>query len=149
MSATNHHASCLLIGEAGVLITGPSGSGKSLLTLALVDRAAQDGRFAALVADDQVFLGAEGGRLLARAPASIAGLAERWGLGVVKLPHEAAAVIRLVVSLSTEASLTRMPAAGESVVLDGIDVPLLRVPRQKLELSVPLVLGALAGLSGN
>ncbi len=44
------HASCVAFGGAGVLILGPSGSGKSALALALM------GLGAALVADDRVLL---------------------------------------------------------------------------------------------
>ncbi len=36
-----HHASCVVVGEAGVLIRGPSGSGKSTLAREILDLAAR------------------------------------------------------------------------------------------------------------
>ena len=57
------HATCVALDGAGVLLRGPSGSGKSDLALRLIDGGAR------LVADDQVALSAEAGRLVARAPA--------------------------------------------------------------------------------
>ena len=53
------HATCVAIEGRGVLIVGPSGSGKSDLALRLIDRGA------ALVADDYTDLNVDG-RALAR-----------------------------------------------------------------------------------
>ena len=64
----NVHATALVYDGIGVLITGPSGSGKSLLALDLLDHAALAGTQAFLIADDQVLLEAEGGTLRAAAP---------------------------------------------------------------------------------
>ncbi|RUX64203.1 HPr kinase/phosphorylase, partial [Mesorhizobium sp. M7A.F.Ca.US.014.04.1.1] len=60
----NIHATMVLIGERGILITGASGSGKTALALALIDHCRQRGSFARLVGDDQLFVGAHAGRLL-------------------------------------------------------------------------------------
>jgi HPr kinase/phosphorylase len=103
------HATALLIGAVGILIRGPSGSGKSALALDLVSRAGMRGEFAAWIADDQVVLEALNGRLIARRPPAIAGLAELRGLGIVAVDHEPAAVIRLVVDLIDPSDLERMP----------------------------------------
>lgn len=73
------HATAIAIGEAGILIRGASGSGKSVLALALIALAAQGGRFARLVADDRVELAARGGRLVARPVAPLEGIVERRG----------------------------------------------------------------------
>lgn len=83
------HASCAAREGKGVLLLGPSGSGKSDLLLRLLDRGF------ALVADDRVDL-ADG---VASAPAALAGLLEVRGLGVVRLPHISSARLALAVEL--------------------------------------------------
>ena len=100
------HASAVLARGRGVLLRGASGAGKSTLAAALVERGAR------LVADDRVWLSARGGRLLASAPAAIAGLLELRGLGLVAAPFERAAVSRLVVDLVPRDEWERMPKAG-------------------------------------
>ena len=52
-SAGYIHATVVLVGEAGVLIRGASGSGKSALALALMSEAGRRGLFARLVGDDR------------------------------------------------------------------------------------------------
>lgn len=81
------HATCVAIGEAGALLLGPSGSGKSDLALRLIDGGAR------LVADDQVALDVDGGRLVASAPPHLPALLEVRGAGLV--PMERAAAVRL------------------------------------------------------
>ncbi len=83
------HASCAAREGHGVLLLGPSGSGKSDLLLRLLDRGF------ALVADDRVDLTAG----VASAPAALAGLLEVRGLGVVHLPYVACAQVALAVEL--------------------------------------------------
>ncbi|MFL2668675.1 MAG: HPr kinase/phosphorylase, partial [Alphaproteobacteria bacterium] len=61
------HASCVSMNEIGILLRGPSGSGKSDLTLRLI------GDGAMLVADDQVQLTDVAGSLMAKAPDMLAG----------------------------------------------------------------------------
>lgn len=121
------HATTIAIAEAGVLIRGPSGSGKSVLALALIGQAQQAGLFARLVADDRTALAVQGGRLLARPVAPLEGLIERRGLGLTPEPHLAGVVVRLVVDLSaTEPA--RMPEPEDLVeTLAGIDLPRLTV----------------------
>ena len=60
------HACALVVGERGMLIRGPSGAGKSTLSLAILSRARASGLFAALVADDRVFLSLASSHLIAR-----------------------------------------------------------------------------------
>ncbi|MFD2250922.1 serine kinase of HPr protein (carbohydrate metabolism regulator) [Pseudochelatococcus lubricantis] len=93
------HATAVVIGETGVLIRGRSGTGKSTFARRLIDRAARGGRFARLVSDDRVRLTAIHGRLLAETVAPIAGLLEVRGVGIVRVPHEPAAVIGMVVDV--------------------------------------------------
>lgn len=127
MQDTRIHATTVAIGEAGVLIRGASGAGKSSLGLALIDAARRDGRFARLVADDRTALSARGSRLLARPVAPLDGLIERRGLGLTPEPHQPAVVVRLIVDLSGSEP-TRMPEPEDLVDrLEGIDLPRLTV----------------------
>ena len=98
----NIHATCVALGSHGVLLLGPSGSGKSDLALRLIDDGAR------LVADDRTLLFTKNGALHAKAPASIKGLLEIRGLGIVKLPVRANVRIALVVRLGREGA--RLPA---------------------------------------
>jgi serine kinase of HPr protein (carbohydrate metabolism regulator) len=125
--AATIYASAVLVGAGAILIRGPAGAGKSRLAFELIE-AATNGRlpFARLVADDRVHVTAAHGRLVARAPASLAGLIEIRGIGICRLPHEPMAVVRLVVDLGTAAE--RMPqAAAMETVIDGIRLPRLAV----------------------
>ena len=90
------HGAAVAVGEAGVLIRGVSGAGKSSLALALVEAAVARGMFARLVADDRVLLEVLNGRLLARPHPAIAGRVERRGQGIGLVDHEAAVVLRCV-----------------------------------------------------
>jgi hypothetical protein len=73
----------------GVLIEGPSGSGKSDLALRCLERGFR------LVADDRVLLWTSGGRLYGRAPDPLAGLMEIRPLGVLGQPALAFAEVAL------------------------------------------------------
>lgn len=101
MAEANIHASCVAIGARGVLLLGASGAGKSDLALRLIDQGAK------LVADDRTILFIAKGHLHARAPASIKGLIEIRGLGIVRLPVRAQVRICLVVRLGREGA--RLP----------------------------------------
>jgi serine kinase of HPr protein (carbohydrate metabolism regulator) len=113
MTAINIHASCVLLGnagkffgappDAGILILGESGKGKSDLALRLIERGAQ------LVADDRTELFPENGVLMARAPAPLTGLIEVRGVGIVAQPFAAKARIALAVELIEPGYVPRMP----------------------------------------
>jgi hypothetical protein len=99
---TNIHASCVAIGNKGVLLLGKSGSGKSDLALRLIDDGAR------LVSDDRTILFIAKGVLHAKAPASIKGLLEVRGLGIIQLPVRTNVTIALAVTLGREDK--RLPA---------------------------------------
>ncbi|WP_245496500.1 HPr kinase/phosphorylase [Lichenibacterium ramalinae] len=99
VGALNLHAVALVVGEAGLLIRGGSGAGKTRLALALVDAARRDGTFASLVADDRALVSRHGDRLVARPHPALAGLAERRGFGILPVAHEPACALVLVVDL--------------------------------------------------
>ena len=122
------HASAVLIGAHAVLIRGPSGSGKSLLALALLQAAERGAlRFARLVADDRAHVEAAHGRLLVRPAPALAGMLEVRGVGICRMPYEALAVVRTVVELG-QAGVQRMPDhTSAQTQLEGITVPRLAV----------------------
>jgi HPr kinase/phosphorylase len=120
------HAGAVVVDGFGVLVRGPSGSGKSSLLLALL--MADPGRNR-LVADDRVHLEAVRGRLQARAPASLAGLLEIRGQGIVAVPHIDAVSIDLVVDLEPSALCLRMPDEAAMVTeLAGMTLRRLVLP---------------------
>jgi HPr kinase/phosphorylase len=137
------HAGCVLIGEAGLLIRGASGSGKSALAREVVSLALGTGRFGRLVSDDRTRLEAHHGRLLARAVEPLGGGLEVFGLGIVRRPFEAAAVVRLVLDLSDDPA--RYPEEQDRhVVLCGVMIPRIRM--QAGAISADVALGCLSGV---
>jgi serine kinase of HPr protein (carbohydrate metabolism regulator) len=110
------HATTIAIGTKGVLITGPSGAGKSDLALRLIDRGA------VLVADDRTRLDVEHGRLIASPPATIAGMIEVRGIGIVEVSHVGKA--RVVLAIDLSANVPRMPEPAFRDFAE-VSVPLL------------------------
>ena len=106
------HGSCVSRDGDGVLLLGPSGSGKSDLALRLI------GRGFKLVADDRVDI--EDG--IAAPPAALAGLLEVRGLGIVRLPYAATARLALIAELGSAPE--RLPAPSRH---SGLDLPLIRL----------------------
>ena len=121
------HATVVVVGEAGVLIRGASGSGKSALALALMDGATRQGLFTKLVGDDRVQLTASAHRLMAKGHPAIAGLIEERGTGILPVGHEPAAIIRCVVDFTAQeppGGPPRLPEPADlQVRLEGIDLP--------------------------
>jgi len=105
---SNLHGSSMIFGRTGLLIRGQSGAGKSRLVALLLNHAAQNRRFARLVADDRVLVSRAGDRLIGRPPTQIAGLLEVRGTGIIAVDYEPAAVLRLVVDLLPTAEVERM-----------------------------------------
>lgn len=110
------HASCVALGDAGILIEGASGSGKSDLMLRLIDEPGYglgDRELRGqLVSDDQTVIERRGEALFAASPKPIAGLFEIRGQGVVKVDHLAEVKLVLAVKLVPVAGIERMPEAA-------------------------------------
>ncbi len=142
------HATCVSLNGAGVLLLGPSGSGKSDLALRLMD-----GYGALLVADDAVELGAEGGVPVARAPERLLGLLEVRGVGILPVPHVEAAPVRLAVRLGGGTAPERLPEP-ETEAVAGVAVPLILLDafqasapaKLRLALAAVLATGAVPGV---
>jgi serine kinase of HPr protein (carbohydrate metabolism regulator) len=142
------HATCIVVGEAGILIRGEAGAGKSGLARAIMDAARGAGRFGRLVSDDRTRIARRHGRLVAQVVPSIAGRIEARGVGILAVAYEPSAVVRLVVDL-TKAEPPRLPTPeDQTIVLCGVVVPRFR---QCSNASSPgLVLSSIDGdLSGN
>ncbi|MFK4810175.1 HPr kinase/phosphorylase [Devosia sp. ZW T5_3] len=144
----NIHGTAIVLGGAGLLLRGPSGSGKSLLALSLLDRWAARGLDAVLVSDDRVDLSAGPEGLTMGAPAPIAGLIELRGRGILSRPHRSPVPLHLLIDLVPE--LVRMPESHAfTAELLGHSVPRAPVPQAGLiglEHQMLLVSEALAAL---
>ena len=127
MKTSDFHASAIVIAEAGVLILGPSGSGKSALAFRLIAAGAEAGYFARLVGDDRVGISTHGNRLIARGHAAILGKIERRGHGIVEVPFLPAAVLRLAVRLAgPEEPIPRYPEPEQGHMdIAGVQLPCL------------------------
>ena len=141
-SAQNIHGTAILVGECGVLVTGPSGAGKTTLALALIDHCRWRGLFSRLVGDDQLFAAAHGEKLVCHAPETIAGLAEVHGIGPRKMPFEPSAVIDLVVRLVPEGGMARLQDEATETIA-GCAVPRIDVVRQNAAAALPALLARL------
>lgn len=124
------HATALVVGERGVLIEGPAGSGKSSLAAAALRQAALRGWFARLVGDDRIGLTVAAGRLVVRSHPALAGLLERRGTGLLAVDHERACIVHLVVRLLavTDDLPARLPEAPLRWRLADVELPLLMLP---------------------
>ena len=134
------HGTCVALGEAGALLRGSCGSGKSDLALRFLylplDRL---GAAPALIADDQVILRRKGDRVLASCPPTLAGRIEVRGCGIAHIAETAPeAELRLVVDLDGAGDRPRFPEGAEWETI--MDVPIRRVVLDPFELSAPIKL---------
>lgn len=112
------YASCVEVGGLGIVLRGPSGSGKSDLALRLIEAGGR------LVADDRTDLALADGGLVASSPNQIAGRLEVRGVGIVELPNVARARVALVADLVTASEIERLPRARSCEYL-GVEIPLI------------------------
>lgn len=117
------HATAVAVERRGVLLLGPSGSGKSDLALRLIDGGGR------LIADDQVVLTRVQDRLIATAPPTLAGRIEARGIGILTL--DGAQLWRrmplaLAVELTSPERIERLPEPATRDFL-GIALPSIRL----------------------
>ena len=112
------HASTVDIDGKGILIKGPSGSGKSALALQLLALGAQ------LVADDRTLLLRQGDGVRATVPAPIAGLIEARGVGLLRAEPRTETRISLVIDMAM-IETDRLPIHRTTNLL-GVEIPTLR-----------------------
>ena len=119
LSSETIHATTVALDGRAVLISGPSGSGKSDLALRLIERGFT------LVSDDQTIVRRDGERLIGSAPSNIAGKLEVRGVGIVDIDHLDDVPIDLLVELTGD--IQRMPDDSRQRVLLGVEVPLIGI----------------------
>ncbi len=117
---TQLHATAIAIEGQGVLIRGPSNSGKSDLALRLIDDGAQ------LVADDRVNVAWAENYLNISAPDNLKGLIEVRGVGVVKISAVDKAALKLIIDLKPGTDIERLPEPREET-LEGVAVLVLEL----------------------
>lgn len=113
----NLHASCVTLNGRGLLIIGPSGSGKSALALQLMAFGAK------LVADDRTDVIRRDGGLIVRSPSILSGLIEARGVGILHAETVAEASLVLIVDLGREES-ERLPQHRSLAIL-GVTIDLV------------------------
>jgi len=119
LSAETLHASTVASDGRAVLISGPSGSGKSDLALRMLDRGFR------LVSDDQTIVKLDGNHLTATAPPTIAGKLEVRGIGIVDMDPLDAVPVALVVELTSD--IQRLPDDSRERLILGVSVPLISI----------------------
>jgi HPr kinase/phosphorylase len=121
------HASCVAIGDRGILILGPPKSGKSDLVLRLIDNPGYglgDACLRAeLVSDDQTLVIRRADTLFASAPQTIVGKLEVRGIGILSVPYRREAALVLAVTLLPAAEIERLPDERQlRYALGGLDL---------------------------
>lgn len=119
LSSETVHASTVATDGRAVLISGPSGSGKSDLALRLLDRGFT------LVSDDQTIVRRDGERLVASAPPNIAGKLEIRGIGIVEVEHVEDVPVALLVELTSD--IQRLPDDNRERPILGVALPLIGI----------------------
>lgn len=114
------HATTVDLDGQGVMLRGPSASGKSDLGLRLIDAGAQ------LVADDRTDLILSGDAVRASAPKELAGRIEVRGVGIVTIAAVAETRLALIVDLVDAGDVQRLPET-EMVEVLGVTLPLVRL----------------------
>lgn len=126
----NLHATCIAIEGYGILLRGPSGSGKSDLALRLIDQYAD----AILVADDRVDVVVREGIVHVSAPPMIAGMLEVRGVGIAHVAYQDTACVHLLVDLVVAKNIPRLPEPEFEEIL-GVRLP--RMALAPFEASAP------------
>ncbi len=116
------HATGIFFDGKGILLKGPSGSGKSDLALRLMTLGAE------LVADDYVEVTRnKNDRLMMATPENIAGMIEVRNVGILAVPFQPMAEIDLVLCLVAQDEIHRLERLPEAktITLEGGNIQCL------------------------
>lgn len=114
------HGTALEVEGVGLLLRGPSGSGKSDLALRLIEGGAK------LIADDRVDLTRREDQLSARAPQALAGLLEVREIGILQFPFLKETVLKAIIDLYPSSPENRLPEERVEDVA-GLQIRLFRI----------------------
>tara|TARA_R110000772_G_scaffold61838_20_gene139178 strand:- start:47 stop:481 length:435 start_codon:yes stop_codon:yes gene_type:complete len=137
MTEVTRHASCVAIHGAGVMISGPSGSGKSDLALRLIDRGA------ALISDDYVEFHNDDSQILLNAPGNIAGKIEVRSLGIFNCDHVSNIPLKLQVRLQPKTERFPLDSQTETIMTIAIPTIILNPAEVSAPIKVEMALSRL------
>ena len=131
------HATLVQLFGFGVLLRGPSNSGKSSIALRLLDEAEQSRTPCSLIADDQVILTSKAGHLVGKAPDNLFGKIEMRGVGIINIEARHECMIDLVVDLVAPQSLERMPDEKlDYITIFGVKIRRISIAERNPDASV-------------
>ena len=131
------HATLVQLFGFGVLLRGPSNSGKSSIALRLLDEAEQSRTQCHLIADDQVILVSETDHLVGKAPDNLFGKIEMRGVGIIEVEARHECMIDLVIDLVPHQSLERMPDEKlDFVTISGVEIRRISIAERNPDASV-------------
>lgn len=126
------HATSVALEDNGVLIEGPSGSGKSDLALRLIDSGAT------LISDDLTFCQKRTKKIFLFSTKNIYGLIEVRGMGIITVPYIENIELKIIVNL-TQNNVERLPRRKEKVLM-GVRIPLIEINPKEASASAKIKL---------
>tara|TARA_B100000989_G_scaffold283252_1_gene249016 strand:- start:204 stop:632 length:429 start_codon:yes stop_codon:yes gene_type:complete len=127
------HASSVAIEDAGILILGPSGSGKSDLALRLIDSGAT------LISDDQTICRKIKNDIFLYCQKNICGKIEVRGMGIFTVPFIDNVKLKLVVMM-TEKNIPRLPEPSTNFQILGEFLPKIDISKKDISANAKIKL---------
>lgn len=124
------HGTLIALGANGALLIGDPGTGKSDLALRFIMNPPNQELIKlppTLIADDQVTLKEEEGKIYGQAPQNLQGKIEARHVGIMQIPFEKRAEIKLVVELTPANEIERMPVEQQFYPLMQQQIPLIQL----------------------
>lgn len=130
MSNNIVHATAVAIDGRGILLLGPSGSGKSEMALRLIDRGA------ILVSDDAVAIDTVGDMPVVTSVQNIKGKLEIRGIGICEMQSLDSAPLRMIVELVD--AVDRMPVSTLTQTICGYMIPSIKLVPFEISAAIKL-----------